>query len=115
MHERIYEKNPEMKNEAVVLLMPLAETIKELASFILKGLDLLDHKSIFLLRTINHRVTLMICILLMSRPNLNLFRVFPTRVSLTMRYPDKFVIYSSGSRTISVSLTFNVVLECELL
>ena len=39
-----------------VLLMPLAETIKEFVSFILKGVDLLDHTSIFLLRTINHRV-----------------------------------------------------------
>ena len=40
----------------VVLLMPLAETIKELVNFILEGVDLLDHTSIFLLRTINHRV-----------------------------------------------------------
>ena len=44
----------------VVLLMTLAETIKELVSFILKGVDLLDHTSIFLLRTINHRVILII-------------------------------------------------------
>ena len=63
MHERIYEKNPEMKNEAVVLLMPLAETIKELVSFILKRLVLLDHTSIFLLRTINHHIILILCIL----------------------------------------------------
>ena len=33
--------------------MPLAETIKELVSFILEDVDLLDHTSIFLLRTIN--------------------------------------------------------------
>ena len=38
--------------------MPLAETIKEFVSFILKGVDLIDHTSIFLLRTINHYVTL---------------------------------------------------------
>ena len=45
------------------LLMPLAETIKELVSFILEGVDLLDHTSIFLLRTINHRVIPIIRIL----------------------------------------------------
>ena len=48
---------------SVVLLMPLAETIKEVVSFILEGVDLLDHTSIFLLRTINHRVIPIICIL----------------------------------------------------
>ena len=37
-----------------VLLIPLVETIKEFVSFILKGVDLIDHTSIFLLRTINH-------------------------------------------------------------
>ena len=47
----------------VVLLMPFAETIKELVSFILEGVDLLDHTSIFLLRTINHRVIPIIRIL----------------------------------------------------
>ena len=31
----------------LVLLMPLAETIKELVSFILEGVDLLDHTSFF--------------------------------------------------------------------
>ena len=46
-----------------VLLMPLAETIKELVSFILEVVDLLDHTSIFLLRTINHRVIPIIRIL----------------------------------------------------
>ena len=35
---------------------------KELVSFILEGVALLDHTSIFLLRTINHRVILKICI-----------------------------------------------------
>ena len=30
-----------------VLLMPLAETIKALVSLILKGVDLIDHTSIF--------------------------------------------------------------------
>ena len=40
-----------------VLLMPLAETIKEFVNFILKGVDLIDHTSICLLRTINHYVT----------------------------------------------------------
>ena len=39
--------------------MPLAETIKEFVSFILKGVDLVDHASKFLLRTINHYVTQM--------------------------------------------------------
>ena len=43
--------------------MPLAETIKELVSFILEGVDLLDHTSIFLLCTINHRVIPIIRIL----------------------------------------------------
>ena len=31
--------------------------------FILKGVDLIDHTSIFLLRTINHYVTLIMCTL----------------------------------------------------
>ena len=44
-----------------VLLMPLAETIKELVSFILKSVDLIDHTSIFLLRTVNHYATLIMC------------------------------------------------------
>ena len=43
------------------LLMPLAETIKEFDSFILRGVDLIDHTSIFLLRTVNHYVTLIMC------------------------------------------------------
>ena len=43
--------------------MNLAEAIKELVSFILKGVDPLDHTSIFLLRTINHRVIPIIRIL----------------------------------------------------
>ena len=46
-----------------VLLMPLAETIKEFVNFILKGVDLIDHTDIFLLRTINHYVTLIMCTL----------------------------------------------------
>ena len=46
-----------------VLLMPLAETIKEFVSFILKGVDLIDHTSIFLLLPINHYVTLIMCTL----------------------------------------------------
>ena len=45
------------------LLMPLAETIKEFDSFIPRGVDLADHTSIFLLRTINHYVTFIICTL----------------------------------------------------
>ena len=51
------------KENVVVLLMPLAETIKELVSFILEGVDLLDHTSIFLLRTINHYVIFIMCTL----------------------------------------------------
>ena len=46
-----------------ILLMPLAETIKEFGSFIPRGVDLIDHTSIFLLRTINHYVTLIMCTL----------------------------------------------------
>ena len=51
------------KDLAYVLLMPLAETIKKLISFILRGVDLIDHTSIFLLRTINHYVIFTMCIL----------------------------------------------------
>ena len=40
-----------------------AETIKEFVSFIQKGVDLIDHTSIFLLRTINHYVTFIMCTL----------------------------------------------------
>ena len=47
--------------EKLELLMPLAETIKEFDSFIPRGVDLIDHTSIFLLRTVNHYVTLIMC------------------------------------------------------
>ena len=53
MHARIID----------VLLMLLAETIKDFVSFILKGVDLMDHTSIFLIGTINHYVTLIMCTL----------------------------------------------------
>ena len=43
--------------------MPLAETMKEFVCFILKGVGLIDHASIFLLSTINHYVTLIMCTL----------------------------------------------------
>ena len=43
--------------------MSFAETMKELVSFILKGVDFLDYASIFLLCTINHHVILIIRIL----------------------------------------------------
>ena len=45
------------------LLMPLAKTIKELDSFILKDVDVIDHTRMFLLCTINHYVILLMCIL----------------------------------------------------
>ena len=45
--------------DEVALLMPVAETIKALASFILKGVDLRDHTIIFLLHSINYNVLLM--------------------------------------------------------
>ena len=35
----------------------------------------------------------------MIRSNRNLFRVFPTRVSPALRYPNKVVRYSAGLRT----------------
>ena len=47
----------------VVSLMPLAETILELVTFILEGVDLIDHTSLYLLRTINRCVILITCIL----------------------------------------------------
>ena len=68
----IYVKNRSKKSQinilmisllTFVLLIPLAETIKEVVSFILKGVDLIDHTSIFLLRTTNHYVTLIMCTL----------------------------------------------------
>ena len=37
----------------------------------------------------------------MIRSNRNLFRVFRTRVSPALRYPNKVVRYSAGLRTIS--------------
>ena len=49
--------------KVVVLLMPLAETIKDFVDLILKGVDLINHTSIFLLHTINHYVTLIMCTL----------------------------------------------------
>ena len=43
--------------------MALAETIEELVNFILKGVNLIDYASIFLLLTINHCVFLITCAL----------------------------------------------------
>ena len=66
MNSRVHRKQfvfSPRYSQYIVLLMPLAETIKELVSFILEGVDLLDHTSIFLLRTINHRVIPIIRIL----------------------------------------------------
>ena len=50
----------------------------------------------------------------MIRSNRNIFRVFPTRVSPALRYPNKVVRYSAGLRTTSDQINFKV-LECELL
>ena len=60
-----------------VLLMPLVETIKGLVSFILKGVDLIDHTSIFLLHTINHYVILILCILSWFVPTRTSSEFFP--------------------------------------
>ena len=72
--------------------MPLAETI-------LKGVNLIDHTSIFLLRTISHRNSYIVYTFMIGSKR-NLFRVFPTRVSPALRYPNKVVGYSAGLRTI---------------
>ena len=58
-----------------VLPMALAKTIKELVNVLLKGVDLIDHTSIFLLRIINHCVILLLCILSCSW-SINLYRIF---------------------------------------
>ena len=75
-----------------------------LQNFILKGVDLMDHTSIFLLRTINHYVTLIICTLSWFVPTRTSSEFFPTRVSPALRYPNKVVRYSAGLRTTSVQI-----------
>ena len=52
-----------------LLLMPLAETIKELVSFTLKCVDLMDHTNWCHLCTINHCVILTMCMLSWFFPN----------------------------------------------
>ena len=63
-----------VQNYTLVYIMTMEESFcriadapcrdhKELVSFILEGVDLLDHTSIFLLRTINYRVISVIRIL----------------------------------------------------
>ena len=47
-----------MRSNQVLRFSFMTTPIKEFVSFILKGVDLIDHTSIFLLRTINHYVTL---------------------------------------------------------
>ena len=47
----------------IVFLVPFADTIGIGISVILKGVDLIDHTHIFLLRIINHCVILILCIL----------------------------------------------------
>ena len=81
--------------------MPLAKTIKEFVSFMLKGVDLIDHTSIFLLRTIKSLRNSYNVYTFMIRSNQNRFRAFPTRVSPALRYPNKVVRYSAGLRTTS--------------
>ena len=52
----VFEKINDLNSKDDVLLMSLAETIKELGSFILKGVDLIADTSTFLLHSINHCV-----------------------------------------------------------
>ena len=47
----------------------------------------------------------------MIRSNRNLFRVFPTRVSPALRYPNKVVRYSTGLRTTADQIYGVSVLE----
>ena len=94
--------------------MPLAETIKELVSLILEGVDLLDHTSIFLLRTINHRVIPIIRILSWFVPTGTSSEFFPPE------YPSHWDI---PTRSLDIPLGYGLprtrfkfkVLECELL
>ena len=52
-----------LKNPYVVLHIFLAETIKKLDNFILKGADLCDHTKVFLWRTLNYYKQPMLCTL----------------------------------------------------
>ena len=75
--------------------MPLTETIKALVSFILKGVDLRDCTSIFVFHSINHNVFIYNVFKFMIRSNRKLFRIFPTSVTLALRYTlfYKIVVY----------------------
>ena len=43
------------RSKDIVLLMPLAESIKEFVSFILKGVDLIDHNRPEHLKSFSHQ------------------------------------------------------------
>ena len=65
----------------------------------LKGVDLIDHTSIFLLHTINHWVILKLCTLsFKSEPHQ---RKESTSVSLELKYTNKVFRCSTGQQIIS--------------
>ena len=72
----------------LALLMPPAETIKEFDSFIPRVVDLVDHTSIFLLRTINHYVTFIICTLSWFVPTGTSSEFFPPEYPPRWDIPD---------------------------
>ena len=96
------------------LLMPLAEAIKEFDSFIPRGVGLINHTSIFLLRTINHYVTFIMC---------TLSWFVPTGTSSEFFQPEYSPHWDIPTRSLDIPLPYGLprtrfrfkVLECELL
>ena len=77
--------------KTIPLLMPLVVNIKEFVNFILRGVDLIDHTIIFLLRSTNHYVTFTTCMHYHDSFQPQLFRVFSISVLGYLRVGDALV------------------------
>ena len=84
-------------------------------NFILKGANLLDHTSIFLLLTINHCVILIIRILSWFVLTGTSSEFFPPKHPLHWDIPTRSLDIPLGYGLSWNRLTSNLVLECELL
>ena len=83
--------------------------------FILKGVDLVDHTSIFLLRTINHYVTLIMCTLSWFVPTGTSSEFFPPEYPPHWDIPTRSLDIPLGYGLYQTRFTSDVVLERKLL
>ena len=80
--------------------------------FILKGVDLREHTNIFLLRTINHYVTLIMCTLSWFVPTGTSSEFFPPEYPPHWDIPTRSLDILLGNGVSQTRFTSNVVLEC---